>query len=414
MRKIIASLDIGSSLIKLVVAEAFKDKFNILLALNTPSQGVKNGYIVNPESFNVAVSDLFRKANDIIGIKIRKVIVNVPSNNIKVEVVEGSTTITNEEYIVGANDIVRAMQASVYNKIADNYELINVIPILFRINDNDVVHEPIGIGAEKLSVKCVLLSAPKKGIEPIIKVLEENHIEIIDFALTALGDYEQLSTKYTDEECGAIINIGGDTTTVSIFNKGVITNTEAINIGANNIDKDFSYLYKITPKDAIYLKENLSLCHTRLALPSETIELDAYEDGKIRLNQYEVSNAMMERIKEIFNLAKKQINLLTKKEISYIIITGGLSEAADFDIIMEESFGNVAYLADVKDIGARSNIYSAAIGMIKFYYRKLKLRKKDFSIFTLDEQEEFSGLGKNKSNSEGSLLSKVFGIFFDN
>ena len=112
-------------------------------------------------------------------------------------------------------------------------------------------------------------------------------------------------------------------------------------------------------------------------------------------------------------MVKKQINLLTKKEISYIIITGGLTEATDFEILMDESFGSTARIGHVNEIGARNNIYSSAVGLIKFYYRKLKLRNKVFSIFTLDEQEQFSGLEQRKGISEHSILGKVFGIFFD-
>ena len=413
MRNIISCLDIGSSLLKLVVAEKTKHKYNILLAINTESQGIKNGFIVNQESFNESIHDLFKKADDLLGVKLRKVIVNVPILNAKYELVEGSTTITNEEYTVGANDIVRAMQASVYNKIPDNMEMINLIPIIFRINKDVLTKNPLGMGAEKLSSKCVLVTAPKKGVEPIIKVLEKNEIEVIDLAFSSLGDYEELRTKEDEEETGAVVNIGADKTEVSIFNKGVITNAEVINMGSGNIDKDFSYMYKLTPSDAKKVKEELALCHTRMAQPNEVMELEAYEDGKIKLNQYEVSEIMMERIKEIFNLVKKQINLLTKKEISYIIITGGLTEANDFEILMEESFGNIARIGEVHEIGARNNIYFSSIGLIKFYCHKLELRNKEYSIFTLDEQEEFSGLENKKGVSDHSLLGKVFGIFFD-
>ena len=96
MRKIIASLDIGSSLIKLVVGEFTKNKFNILLAINTESQGIKNGFIVNQESFNEVIVDLFKKAHELLGVEVKKVIVNVPIYNAKYELVEGSTTINNE------------------------------------------------------------------------------------------------------------------------------------------------------------------------------------------------------------------------------------------------------------------------------------------------------------------------------
>ncbi|MCR5787514.1 MAG: cell division protein FtsA [Bacilli bacterium] len=413
MRKIIASLDIGSSLLKLVVGEFTKNKFNILLAISQESQGIKNGFIVNQESFNETIEDLFKQANERLGVRVRKVIVNVPMYNAKFELVEGSTTITNEEYTVNANDIVRSMQAACYNKVPDNMELVNLIPIIFKVNGDVLTKHPLGMGAEKLSSKCVLVTAPKKGIEPIVKVLEKNQIEVIDLAFCSMGDYEELHTKEDDDRTGAIVNIGADTTEVTIFSKGVITNGEVINIGSSNIDKDFSYIYKLLASDAKTVKEKLALCHTRLAQPNEVLEFEAYEDGPVRLNQYEVSEIMMERIKEIFNLVKKQINLLTKKEISYIIITGGLTEAADFDILMEESFGNIARVAQVSEIGARNNIYSSSVGLMKFYYRKLKLRNKDFSIFTIDEQEEFSGLDQKKGVSDNSLLGKVFGIFFD-
>ena len=413
MRKIIASLDIGSSLIKLVVGEFTKNKFNILLAINTESQGIKNGFIVNQESFNEVIVDLFKKAHELLGVEVKKVIVNVPIYNAKYELVEGSTTINNEEYVIGANDIVRSMQSAIYNKVPDNMELVNLIPIIFRINGEVLTKDPLGMGAETLSSKCELITAPKKGIEPIIKVLEKNKIEVIDLAFCSLGDYEELHRLSNNEEIGAVVNIGADTTEVSIFNKGVISSADVINMGSSNIDKDISYIYKISLSEAKNIKENLALCHTRMAQPAEVIEVTNIDDEKIRINQYEASEIAMERIKEILNLVKKQINLLTKKEISYIIITGGLTEATDFDLLVDENFGSIARIANVCEIGARSNIYSSSVGLIKFYYRKLKLRKKEYSIFTLEEQEEFSGLETKKGISENSILGKVFGIFFD-
>lgn len=413
MRNIIASLDIGSCYIKLVVAEIFKSKLNILLATNVNSQGIKNGFIVNRESFNEAIVDLFNKAEEQIGLKIKKVIVNVPILNAKYELVEGKTSITNEEFVVTSSDIVHAMQSSVYNKIPENMELVNLIPIVFRINNDVITSSPLGMGAEKLSCKCVLVTAPKKGIAPIIDVLDKNDIEVIDLAFSSFGDYELLHTKADDDVVGAVVNIGAETTSVSIFNKGVITNGEVIPIGSSNIDNDLSYMYKLNPLVARSIKEDLSLSHINFAQVNESLEVVNIDDEKIKVNQYEVTEIVTERIKEIFNLIKKQINLLTKKEISYIIVTGGLTEAADLDILLREYFGNVARIGNVLQIGARNNMYSTSVGLIKFYNRKLKLRGKEFSIFTKEELDEFGGIGK-KGSSDNSILSKIFGIFFDN
>ena len=414
MRRIIASLDIGSSSIKLVVGEIVKNRLNILTALDTPSRGIKKGFIVNSESAIEALSEIFNKAEDMLGLKIRKVITSVPANYAECFLSEGSTTITNENKVVGPNDIVRAMQASVYNKIQDNMELVTIVPTIFRINDTEVVKNPKNMIADKLTVKSVIVSVPKKNVVPIVKCLEKIGVEVVDIALTSLGDYAQFKTKETLKDVGALINIGDSTMTVSIFNRGVLTNSEVIDLGGQNIDNDIAFIYKLPKTEAKYLKENLSLAHKRLAAPSEWLIVTDKNGESIKINQYELSEVVMSRLEEMLNLAKKQINLLTKKEISYIIFTGGVTESLDFNLLLEEIFGNNIILGHVDELGARDNKFSSSIGLIKYYNGRLNLRNKDFSIFNLEEQEELSGLTKKVNISENSILGKLFGYFFDN
>ena len=91
-----------------------------------------------------------------------------------------------------------------------------------------------------------------------------------------------------------------------------------------------------------------------------------------------------------------------------------MTELKDFDLILEEVCGPSAIVKNVNEIGARDNKYSVAVGAIKYYNQRLNLKNKDFSIFSLDDQEELSGLVKKANVSEGSLLGKLFGYFFDN
>ena len=414
MRRIIASLDIGSNSIKLVVGEIVKNRLNILAALDTPSRGIKKGFIVNSESAIEALSEIFNKAEDMLGIKIRKVIATVPSNLAECFLSEGSSTVTNENKVVGPSDIVRAMQASVYNKITDNMELVTIIPTAFKINDMDVVKNPKNMIADKLSVKSVIVSVPKKNVVPLVKCLERIGVEVVDIALTSLGDYYNFKTKETQKSVGAVINVGDSTITVSIFNRGVLTNTEVIDLGGQNIDNDIAFVYKLPRTEARYLKENLSLAHKRLAVPNESVIVTDKNGDNIKINQYEISEVVMSRLEEMLNLAKKQINLLTKKEISYIIFTGGVTESVDFNLLLEEIFGDNIILGHVDELGARDNKFSSSVGLIKYYNSRLKLRNKEFSIFSIEEQEELSGLTKKVNISENSILGKLFGYFFDN
>jgi len=414
MRKIIASLDIGTNTIKLIVAEIFNNKTNVLAVSETESKGIKKGLIVNKEVLTPILKDTLKKAEEVLGLRIRKVVVTVPSYDTEFIISEGSTTITNEDKMVRGIDIVRAMQASVYNKVPSGLEIAGIVPTSFRLDDDKVIKNPLGSVTNKLTVKTVVSMIPRKNVYAIINCLEKLGVEVVDISLTSTGDYYCLKNERLNNLVGAIINIGDGTTTVSIFNKGVLTNTISLEIGGQNIDNDISFIYKVTRVDAKKLKENLGLAHKRMASASSNKIVANKLGERISVNQYELSEIIMSRLEEILKLAKKQINLLTKKEIHYIIVTGGISEMPDFELTLESVFGKNAKLANVHEIGVRNNKYSACLGLIKYYNSKLKLRDKEFSIFNLEEQEELSGKHKKINISDNTVLGKLFGYFFDN
>ena len=260
----------------------------------------------------------------------------------------------------------------------------------------------------------IVVTVPKKNLEGINSCLRTLGIDLIDIGISPLGDYYEYKNKEINKEIGAVINIGEETTTVSIFNRGILTNVEVVDIGGDAINKDLAYVYKINLEDAKFLKEHLGLAHTRLAQPNESLTFTDKHGEVVKINQYDASEIVMGRLVEIINLAKKQINLLTKKEISYIILTGGVTESQDFDILVEELMGQTAIVGNIEEIGARSNKYGTAVGMIKYYNSRLKLRNVEFSIFNLEEQEELGGMDKRINISDNSILGKLFGYFFDN
>ncbi len=413
MRNIIASLDIGTSTIKVIVGEIVKNKLNILTCAETNSRGIKNGYVVNPESAIISIKDVLSKASDIIGFEIKKVIVTIPNYNTKCFISEGSCTINSDEKVINHKDLLRAMQSSVYNKVDDTEELISILPTSFILNDVDKVSTPIGAIAEKLTVKVVGVVTSKNNVNNITKILEKLKIEIIDTIINPLGDFYEFKDIISKDKVGAIVNIGASKTEVSIFNKGILTATECLDIGGKNIEADFSYLYKISRKDAIYLKEHIALAHKASAEANESITFTNKDGDYVKINQYDASEIVSARLTEMLNLIKKQINLLTKREISYIMVTGGTTELKDFNILLDEVFNRKAKIAHVNEIGIRHNKYSVAAGLIKYYYSRLKLRNADFSIFDIDQQEELSGLHRKINLSDNSLLGKLFGYFFD-
>ena len=218
--------------------------------------------------------------------------------------------------------------------------------------------------------------------------------------------------KDNESKLGAIINIGADTTTVSIYNKAVIVKSSIIAIGGSAIDNDISYVYKVDLKNARKLKEKFALAYKRHANVSEICEVDTTYDEKIKINQFEISELVERRTEEILKLAKKELNILTNKELQYIIITGGTSNLQDLQYLADEVFTKMARITDLKMIGIRNNKYSSSVGNIVYYITKLKLREKKYSMFSESDADELVSVKKNKQMTNESMLGKVFGYFF--
>lgn len=414
MRKIIASIDIGSNFIKLVVAEIFKNRIHILAASQTPSLGISKGFVVEPQSLISKLEEAFQKCENILGVKISKVFLGVPSENSEFFLADGSTTITNEDHVIRNADIVRAMQACTYNRIDNDREIVSIKPTSYFIDEGESVKTPIGMEASKLTVKCLVATIPRKNAYTLVKCLEQIGVQVIDFTLGTIGDYFEFQKEMMKDNVGVFINIGYAKTEISIFNKGLLTNCKTLDLGSKNIEQDLSYIFKVPLKDARDIKMTLSSAHNRGVSASIKKKYTTKTGEEVVVNEYEATEVASSRLAEILKIVKKEINHLTKKEIHYIMITGGVSEMTNFSLLLEEIFGRNAKVGVTKELGVRSNVYSTSVGLVKYYEDKLRNRNQDFSIFNEEEIKDLCTIDKKISFGENSILGKLFGYFFDN
>ena len=245
MRKIMASLDIGSDSIKLVVGELVKNKINILAVAEEVSYGIKDALVVNPDELLKPLQRVINKCEEIIGLEIHQLILTVPAKEANFSVVTGSIKINNEGSIITGDDVVKVLKVACKDQIPEDRELISIMPTSFSLDDDRVVRDPKGLTTKKLSVRGVLITEPKDNLYKILGCLEKLNIDVLDIAVGAIGDYYEFKTKDDNKNVGIVVNLGAETTTISVFNKGVLTNTSVVDLGGKNIDNDISFIYKI-------------------------------------------------------------------------------------------------------------------------------------------------------------------------
>lgn len=413
MRKIYTSVDLGSDSIKILVGEILNKKLNVLSVSSIKSKGIKKGLIVDANEVLESLKDAIKDIEEKLMISISKVIASVPAYYSNYTIVNGEIDINNEDNKISGNDIVRVLQNAVKSKISEDRELVSIIPIHFTVDDKKNIKDPKNLVANKLGVKAMMVTTPAKNVHSIISIFQSIGIDVIDVNLGSVADYYEFRNNDYDNDITAIINIGYETTTVSLFNKGIIVNSEVIQIGGKNIDNDISYVFKIDKNESNKLKENFAVAHKRLSKVNEVRETVTMNSDIINITQYDISQVVMSRLLEILKLAKKQTYLLTNREISYIIITGGASEIPGINYLIDEVFEKNTIVGSVETIGIRSNKYSTVSGLIKCFNAKLNLRNKEYSMFGINDVEELSNQKKKLNFNDNSVLGKVFGYFFD-
>ncbi len=413
MKHIYSSVDIGSDTIKVVVCELYNGKLNLLAASSVKSKGIKKGLITDFEAASLSVREAINEVESMLGIRIKKVIASVPVYFSEFNVVKGSIKIENEERLITGDDVINVLQEAMKEKVMPGKEMVTMLPIDFTVDDKENIKDPKGLVGDNLSVRAVMATTPKKNIYSVVSLMDNIGIEIVDISVNPIGNSYAFRYKEMEQQVGAIIDIGSETTTVAVYNKGILVRSSIIAMGSKNIDNDLAYMYKINLNEARKIKEKFALAHKKYASPSEIYEIK-FEDEVLKINQFETSEIVMSRIEEILTLARKEIGILINRKIDYTIITGGTSNMAHFDYIAEDIFGKDVTIGDLKLVGVRNNKYSACVGNIIYFINKLRIKGKDFTMISSSDMEELEtpkkGIINNISNE--TMLGKVFGYFF--
>ena len=403
-----ASIDLGSDSIKLVVCDLYQNHLNLLAATSMPSRGIKKGLITEPELAKKSIQLAFKQVEEMLGIRIKKVIANIPNHMAEYKIIKGECDIPGD--LITSRDMMNSYKAGIRSNLMPNEEFVTVVPIDFKINGKTVMKDPKGFPGKKLMGRAMMVTTPKKNVYSVASIIESLGIEIVDISVGSIGDINCFRNSDLDKSISAVINVGSDITAVSLYNKSIPVSTKIIGAGGRDIDRDLAYMYKIDVEAARKLKENFALAYKRNADVHDIYETVNMDNVKIKINQQAASEVVMSRINEILTLAKNELEDLTNKPIQYIIVTGGTSNMLDFEYCVHDTLPSVASKAKVKLIGVRNNKYSTAIGNIIYFLNTLKLKGMDYSMLSEDDMDELSSPREN--TNDDTMLGKVFGYFF--
>lgn len=410
MSSIYTGIELGTDSIKIVVLEKINEQYHVLSSVCSESAGIRNSHVYDIKAASIAVKKAVKSASEMLGAKITKAIVCVPPTHCNMDIVNGSVNVINSK--ITGEDVCNVLNEALKDQDFSEFELVTAIPISFTVDEEENIKDPKGMRGEVLSSKIVIGTMPKEELYRFLEVLKLAGVEALDVGFTSTGDYYTIKNSKYDGIVGAIINIGEDNTNVAVYNKGIQIKNAVLPVGSSNVDKDLAYIFKMKENAARNLKETFAVSMSNYADSTDIVEVKN-NNGEIKeISQVGVSKVVESRIREILKLAKNEIKNLTNREISYIIVTGGLSELAGFGYLVEEMFGAMAKVCNITTMGIRHNKYVSVLGIVKYLDDKLSLRGKQMNMIDGDELDDLVSPQHKMINNE-NMIGKVLGHFFD-
>ena len=411
MRKIFTCIDIGTDTIKAITMEEYNEKFNVLATATSPSKGVKKGLIVDANLITSAIKKVIKELESKLGTKVEQVLAIVPSNNRDISIATGEVNVHTEDHIINGDIIFNCMQKSIKKNTNSSTEVVSVMPIEYTINDGKKVKNPLGLQGDKLSIKSVVVSVPKKNVYSVVGILENMGIEVVDIITSSIANYAAISDSEYDKSVVAIVDIGKEKSVLSVFNKGILIKETISSVCSDDIDKVISFNYKTEEDKSKMIKEEYGVANRKYADSDESYKIVNRLEQEIEINQYPLSEMIEFKLADMLKNVKNDVNNLTNREISYIIVTGASTIMLGFDALVGDVYGNKGQVLSVNVIGIRDVKYASCYGAIKYFVNKLNLREKEYTMFIDEKVDEM--LKARKKMGTGSVLGKIFGRIFE-
>lgn len=283
-RPIVAGLDIGSSAIRVVVAEAGRDNRapRILAQARKESHGVRRGYIINFDETLVNVRDCIAEAERQARVKIRSVFLGVGGISLESRLSEGSVVVSTGDQEVSGNDLARASETSERN-LTDfaNRRIIHALPVGYKIDGKKVLGHPEGMKGSKLEVRTLFIHILNQHLQDFVRIVESVGLSIDDVIASPVAASIPTLTA-TQKAAGCLLaNIGSQTTSLVTFEEGIPVSLQVLPIGSNDVTNDIALgmrvpldeaeKIKLDPETAFNQKRKLDeIIEARL---SDTLEL---------------------------------------------------------------------------------------------------------------------------------------------
>lgn len=415
--EIVVGLDIGTTKIVAIVGRRNEfGKIEILGMGKSESFGVARGVVQNIDQTVQSIQTAVAEAEAKSGVDIKVVNVGIAGQHIRSMQHRGIKTRASIEQEISQNDIDSLIDDMYKLMMAPGEEIIHVLPQEYIIDNESGIKNPIGMSGIRLEANFHIITGQIAAARNIYKCVQKAGLEVSELTLEPLASADAVLSNEEKEAGVVLVDIGGGTTDVAIFQDGIIRHTAVIPFGGNVITEDVKEGCTIIKSQAELLKIKFGSALASENQENEIVSIPglrgrAHKEISVR-NLSAIIQARMEEIVEHVYYEIKHSGY-EKKLIAGIVVTGGGAQLKHVSQLIEYITGmdtRVGYPNEHLAKGSEdvtSPLFATSVGLVMKGLQTLDKQNKKM-VSTTGDKDKIKGHSKERTTGFFDKLKSFF------
>lgn len=403
-------IDIGTTTVRCIVGhiDGSTGAPTIVGVGSAPNSGMRKGVVAHLTGPAQAIDDALGEAERMSGYQINGASLSISGTHILSTKADGMIAVGGPDHEINHDDLGRIEEVATTGKVPANREILEVVPHTYRLDGQDNIKDPLGMTGTRLEIEANVVSALVPHVANLTKAAEMATVTPHIVTPAVLAAARAVVTEQQMENGVAVIDLGGATTSVAVFEEGDLQYVAVVPFGGVNISNDLAIGLKTDPEIAELVKIKHAMMTARSEAETVSVTHDKQTYG---FPSQDVDEIVEARLEEIFEAVEKELKKAGRagKLPSGVVLTGGTANIAGMAQFAKDKLGLAARLGKATGYGGVAEHidqpqFATVVGL-------MLLDAQGGGQAQQAKKQHGAGSGKKAIKQAGGMLSKFLDRF---
>lgn len=362
-------LDIGTTSIKVIVAENVKGQMNVIGVGNERSNGVSRGVIVDIDKAAEAIQRAIRQAEEKASIEIHDVIVGIPANMLKIETCSGMIAIDDQSREITGRDVRNVAAAALIQSLPPEREIVDILADEFVVDGFDGIKDPRGMVGVRLELHGTLFTGPKTIMHNTRKAVEQAGLAIRGTVIDPMAQGMMVMNDGEQDFGTILVDLGGGQATAAVIHDHQLKYIDVDQEGGQFITKDISVVLNTSLDSAEKLKRDYGYADSTQASDEDEFPVDVVGQSQpTPISEKYLAEIIEARLDQILKRLRANLDKVQALELpGGIVLTGGVAALPGITELATDEFGTNVRVYVPDQMGLRHPSFTLALALVNYF-----------------------------------------------